>query len=92
MSTAPGEKGTIRWSRRLRTVATGPILRAAVTIAVLLALIQGIDVESVGTLFGQFRPSYFALAVVVAIFANAFGALAWQYVLEAVGVVLPRRE
>ena len=77
---------------RLRAVATGPIVRVALTIAVLLALLQGIDVGSVGALFGQFRPSYFALAVVVAILANVLGALAWQSVLEALGVVFPRRE
>ena len=92
MSTAPGEGEANRRSRRFRTVATGPAVRVAVTIAVLLALLQGIDVESVGALFGQFRLSYFALAVGVAILANALGALAWNYVLEALGVVLPRRE
>ncbi len=78
--------------RRIRALASGPAVRAAVTIIVLLVVIRGVDGADLGALLGSFEPAYFAIAVLVAALASGLGALGWKSLLDALDVTLPHKE
>jgi hypothetical protein len=78
--------------RRIGALASGPAVRAAVTIIVLLVVLRGVDGADLGALLGSFEPLYFAVAVLVAALANGLGALGWKSLLDALDVRLPHKE
>ena len=81
-----------RRMRRIKALASGPVVRAAVTIIMLLVVLRGIDGADLRALFGSFEPLYFAVAVLVAGLASGLGALGWKSLLDALDVRLPHRE
>ena len=76
----------------VRSLAQKPIIRGAVTLAVLLLVLRSLDLGQVGSLFREFQLSYFVIAVFVGVGANLLAGLAWCMLLAALGVRLPIKD
>ncbi|MFQ5861153.1 MAG: YbhN family protein [Dehalococcoidia bacterium] len=74
--------------RRLGTFAPWPLIRGAVTLAVLLLVLRGLDLGQVGGLFREFKLPYLVFALLLGVGANLLAGFAWKALLDALAVRL----
>ncbi len=74
---------------RVAEFVQSPLFRGVITLGALALVLKALDLRQTASIFGGLRVHYFLLAVLAGVVANLLGGLAWQVLLEGLGVNLP---